>query len=88
MRYKGRIVRAWLHVNEEMINTFDVVKYVQYYQQPIGYYGLEVKTSEERNGAKMYKKLQDGKKEVKEICFDPNFKTSKQDYLDMFERGR
>ena len=36
----------------------------------------------------MYKKLQDGEGEVKEISFGPNSERLKQDYLDIFEGFR
>ena len=50
----------------------DVVKYVQYNQNPISHYELEVKAPEERYGTKMYKMLHDGEGEIKEISFDSN----------------
>ena len=55
---------------------------------PIGHYALEVKAPEERYGTKMYKKLQNGEREVKEISFDLISKCLKQDYLDIFKRDR
>ena len=67
-----------------MVNYSDVVKFVQYNQHPIGHYGLKVRVPEERFGTKMYKKLQDGVREVKQISFDPNSERLKQDYLDVF----
>ena len=63
----------------------DVVKYVQYNQYPTGHYELEIKGLEERYGTKMYNKLQDSEREIKEISFDIHTESLKQDYLDMFE---
>ena len=45
----------------------DEVKYVQYDLYPISHYGLEVMAQEERNGTKMYKRLQDVERQLKEI---------------------
>ena len=51
----------------------DTVKYVQYNQHPIGYYDFEVKAPEERYGTEMYKRLQVGEREIKELSFDLNY---------------
>ena len=59
----------------------DVVKYVDYNEHPIDHYRLEVKVPEEKYGIKMYKSLQDGQQEVKEIGFDPYSERFKQNYL-------
>ena len=50
----------------------DVVIYVQYNEHVICHYGLELKAPEESYGKRMYKQLQDGEGDVKEIGFDPN----------------
>ena len=63
----------------------DVVKYVQYNQYPVGHYELEVKAPEDRYGTKWYTKLQDGEREVKEICFYSNSERLKQDFMDAFK---
>ena len=39
----------------------------------------------ERYVTKMYRMSQDGEREIKEICFDPNYGRLKQDYLDVLE---
>ena len=57
---------------EEWSVLSDIFKYVQYNQQPTSHCSLEVKPPEERYGTKMYTKLQDGEREVKEISFDLN----------------
>ena len=61
----------------------DIVKYIQYNQHLIGHYRLEIKASEERYHTKMYKRLQDGEREVMEISCDSNFEILKKDYLDI-----
>ena len=43
-----------------------------------------MKTPQEGYGTKMYKKLQHGERECKEIGFDPYSKRLKQDYVDIF----
>ena len=48
-------------------------------------YGLEVKVPEERHHTKMYKKLQDEERVVKEIHFICNSGRLKQDFLDTFK---
>ena len=42
---------------EKCLILRDVVRYVEYNQDPIGYYELEVKATEERYCTRMYKKL-------------------------------
>ena len=73
---------------ERWSELYDIVQYLQYNQHPIGHYGLEVKASEDRYDTKMYKKLQNGERQVKEISLDPNSLRLKQDYLDIFEGVR
>ena len=63
----------------------DVVKYIQYNQYTTGHYELDVQAPEEMYGTKMYRKLHDSKREIKEISFNSNTKSLKQDYLDIFE---
>ena len=63
----------------------DVVKYVQYNQHTIGHYELEVKVPEERYGTKMYNKLWDPEREVKEVSFDPESERLTECILDVFE---
>ena len=46
---------------------------------------LELKAPEERYGTKMYEKLQDSEREIKDRSFDSNTKSLKQDNLDIFE---
>ena len=58
---------------------------MQYNQCPIGNYEIEVKAPEERNCTKMFKKLQNNKKETNGICFDSNTECFKQDHLDIFK---
>ena len=56
-----------------------------YNQYPIGHYELEVKAPGEGYGTKMYKMLQDSEREIKEIGFDSNDESLKQEYPDIFE---
>ena len=41
----------------------EIVKYVQYNQHSLHYYGLEVKAPKERSSTQMYKNLHDGERE-------------------------
>ena len=66
----------------------DIVKYVWYNQYPIGHYGLKVKALEGKYETKMYKRLKDGEREVKEISFHPNSERLKQDCMDVFEEAK
>ena len=61
------------------------IKYVQYSQHPIGHHALKVKAPEERNDAKMYKKLQVAEIKSKEINFNSDPERLKVDYFDVFE---
>ena len=56
-----------------MVNS-DVVKCMQWNQYHIGHFELEYKAPEEMYGTKMYEKLQDSEREIKEISFHSRLK--------------
>ena len=63
----------------------DVVKYVQYNQYTIGHYKLDVKTTEERYGTRMHKRLQNSEREIMKVNYDSNVESLKQEFLDIFK---
>ena len=63
----------------------NAVSYMPYSQYAIGHYTLELKVSENRYGTKMYKRIQIGVKDVKEIDFNPDPERLRQEYLHAFE---
>ena len=95
MKYKKRTLLV-CDVKEEEIKSghmmmekwsilSDVVKYVQYNQYQIEHYELEVKVPEEWYGTVMYKRLQDSERDVKEVSYNSNSESLKQEYLHIFE---
>ena len=68
------IVREELKTHHMQIENWpipsDVVKYVQYDQCPIRPYKLEIKILDDSYRTRMYKRLQESEREVKEMNFN------------------
>ena len=63
----------------------NVVNYVQYDRNPMGFYNLEVKGMEQKNHWKIYDKLKQEDTQVIKLDFGNTLDKFKGEYLDMYD---
>ena len=63
----------------------NVVDYVQYDRNPRDFYNLDIKTIDQKNHRKIYKRLKEVDRQVMGLDFSDTLDKLKKEYLDMYE---
>ena len=66
-----------------MVNTSNVINYVQYDRHPKNIYNLDIRVVDQKNHKKIYNKEQEG--QILELDFGDTPEKLKGEYLDMYE---
>ena len=73
---------------EQFLVLSNVINYVQYNRNPVGYYELDIRALEPKSHKRIYEWLEEDDRQIIDLEFGKTLKTFREEYLDVYEGVR